>query len=91
MNDIGQAITDSARQLYGTLAQHLPSLLGAILLLAVGWVVARVARALAARGMQILEVFLQRISGRPASVGLRTSATMFSTLTFWVVTPSGHA
>lgn len=85
MEKIGKAIADSARQWFDALAQHLPSILGALLLLAVGWLAARVARTLAARGMQLFETLLQRATGRTTSAGLRSSATAFSTLIFWVV------
>lgn len=85
MEDIGSAITDAARQLLETLMHYLPSLAGAAVLLALGWILARVARSLVARGLQVLEALLQRASGRAVSAGLRGFATAISTLIFWFV------
>ena len=85
MDEISQAVTDAARDLSRSLVDHLPALIGAICLLIGGWIVARVLRVLAARGMQILETLLHRATGRPASAGLRSSAVAFSTIVFWAV------
>jgi hypothetical protein len=65
--------------------EQVPAVVGAVLLLLVGWIVARVMRALAVRGMQILETLVGRATRRPAGPGLRSSAAAFSMIVFWAV------
>jgi len=85
MDSLGTTLADAARQLYETLAQYLPAILGAVALLIIGWVAARLARALAVRGIQFLEALLERVTRRPVGAGLRSSAPAFGALMFWLV------
>lgn len=85
MDAFVNAVTEAARQLFGSLAERAPAIGGALLLLLVGWIIARIARVLAARAMLVVETLIERASGRPSSAGLRSSAAAFSTIVFWVV------
>lgn len=85
MKEIGESAAAAARQLFGNLVEHVPAFLGAVLLLVIGWLIARLLRALAARGMQVLEALVAKATGRSSRVGVLRSAEAFSTLIFWVV------
>jgi hypothetical protein len=63
MNNFTESVTGAASALLERLAAHLPSLLGAILLLAAGWLLARLLRVLAVRGMQLAETLIERMAG----------------------------
>jgi len=70
------------------LAVYLPSVLGAFLLLLVGWVVAHVLRAAAVRLMLLGERALARISGGRGAAPTRlpgASAKILGSVVFWVV------
>ncbi|HRX90106.1 MAG TPA: mechanosensitive ion channel [Steroidobacteraceae bacterium] len=75
----------TARSLLATVLEHVPAVIGAILLLLVGWLVARLMRALAGRSFQVVETLVERATGSPAREGVRRSAGAFSTLVFWAV------
>lgn len=85
MKDIGSAVSDAARELFSRLIEHVPSIVGAILLLVVGWIAARLVSALAARGLQVAETLIERAIGRPSRMRARGSAAAFRAIVFWVV------
>src|SRR5262245_59165299 len=75
-------------QIAARLAEYLPSLLGAALLLFAGWVVARVLRAMAVRGMGVLELLLHRVfrsRGAAAPALPSASVEIVGSMLFWVV------
>ncbi|MDH4324355.1 MAG: hypothetical protein OEW90_09490, partial [Betaproteobacteria bacterium] len=63
MKNFGESFTHAAGALLERLAAHLPSLIGAIVLLAVGWVLARLLRILTVRGMHLAETLIERLAG----------------------------
>jgi cation transporter-like permease len=85
MDDLGKAVTDAASSLLGTLTEHVPSLVVALLVLLLGWIVARVMRVLAMRGMQVIETLIGRATGGPTGIDMRGSATVFGTIVLWAV------
>jgi hypothetical protein len=85
MNEIQQSASQAMQQFLEALREHAPAMLGALALLLLGWLVARLMRVMAVRGMHLLETLIARTTGRPPSTGLRSSATAFGTLIFWVV------
>jgi len=85
MGSIGSSTIDTVEQLLLTLRAQLPSILGAILLLLVGWFVARLLRLLAARGMRVAETLIDRFTGRSSRLGERHGPRIVGTLVFWVV------
>lgn len=75
-------------QLGTQLAEFAPKLLGALLLLLVGWLIARLLRGLAVRVMHVLELVLHRLWRSPAgktSVLPSASVEIVGTILFWVV------
>lgn len=81
----GTAATRAAQELFDKVVAHAPAVLGAVALLAIGWAVARLLRALATRGMLLVEGLIDRATGRPSRLGAGRSTTIFGALVFWVV------
>lgn len=79
------AATRAAEDLFGKVAAHAPDVLGAIALLAIGWAIARVLKALATRGMQLAEGLIERATGRPGRLAATRSTAIFGALVFWAV------
>jgi len=70
------------------LAEYAPKLLGAALLLLVGWLIARLLRGLAVKLMHVLELVLHRLWRGPAgktSALPSASVEIVGTILFWVV------
>lgn len=84
MNNFRDSLTGAAVALVERLASNLPSLLGAVLLLAVGWMLARVLRVLAVRGAQLVETFISRLAGS-SRVRMGRSANILGTIVYWMV------
>lgn len=75
-------------QLGAQLAEYAPKLLGAALLLLVGWLIARLLRGLAVKLMHVLELVLYRLWRAPAgkvSALPSASVEIVGTILFWVV------
>lgn len=75
-------------QLGAQLAEYAPKLLGAALLLLVGWLIARLLRGLAVKLMHVLELVLHRLWRSPAgktSALPSASVEIVGTILFWVV------
>jgi hypothetical protein len=91
MDDLGswrQALNDAFLQFQSQVAQYLPSLLGAFVLLLVGWIVARLLRGLAMRFVSATEQVIARTPGRRRIEGPKlppASAKTLGTITFWLV------
>ncbi|MBM3358974.1 MAG: mechanosensitive ion channel [Betaproteobacteria bacterium] len=91
MSDYGQlgsSIGASFSQIGARLVEYAPSVLGATLLLLVGWFVARLLRGMAVKLMSVLEVLLHRMfRGRAASAPSMPSASVeiVGSILFWVV------
>lgn len=84
MNNFSESVTGAAVALVERLAANLPNLLGAVLLLAVGWVLARLLRVLAVRGAQLVETFVARLAGS-TRVRVGRSANVLGTIVYWMV------
>jgi small-conductance mechanosensitive channel len=68
--------------------QYLPSILGAFLLLLIGWVVARVLRSLAVRSAVVIDRLLARLTTSGATERAKlpqSSARVLGSLVFWLV------
>lgn len=82
------SLANAFSQLGAQLAEHAPKLLGAALLLLVGWLIARLLRGLAVKLMHVLELVLHRLWRGPAgraSVLPSASVEIVGTILFWVV------
>lgn len=84
MNNFGDSVTSATSALLERLAAHLPNLIGAIVLLAVGWMLARLLRVLAVRGMRLAETLIERLAG-PSRLRVGRSANVLGTVVYWVV------
>lgn len=90
MNDVrgpGDAVVNATSTMLERLASYLPSFVAAILLVLVGWILARMMRALAIRAALLVDTMLPRL-GLPASVSrLRTArgSAVAGGVMFWVV------
>lgn len=82
----GQVVSFS-NEVYNAVVQHSPDVLGAILLLVVGWLLARLVRAATRKALETLNRFLEHVlSGRPrAVVRFSTGAThLLAAILYWV-------
>lgn len=84
----GEALGNASSQLLQRLGEYLPNVFGAFLLLLIGWFVARLLRAVAARAASLLERGLARVPAGRATAHVRlpgASAAILGSVVFWVV------
>lgn len=82
------SLANAFSQLGTQLAEYAPKLVGAVLLLLLGWLIARVLRGLAVKVMHVLELVLHRLWRGPAgraAVLPSASVEVVGTILFWVV------
>jgi small-conductance mechanosensitive channel len=86
MRGLGDALAHAASIIIERIVAYLPSVLGAILLLIVGWALARLLRALTMRAVLLLDKLLSRIGG-PSGERFRVgrASAVLGTVVFWVV------
>ncbi len=84
---LGERIATLSRTLLESGMTYLPSVLGAVLLLLVGWVLAKVLRALANRTLVLLDAGMVRLlgEGRAERLRLARSSDVLGTIVFWAV------
>ena len=87
MNELGNAIASVASVVMQSLVQYLPSVLGAVLLLVAGWLLAKLLRIVVTRGVLALDTLVARlVSGaRTERPRVAASAAVLGTVVFWVV------
>lgn len=84
----GVVLGSAFRQFAERAGQYLPSILGAFLLLLIGWVVARVLRSLAVRSAVVIDRLLARMTTSGATERAKlpqSSARVLGSLVFWLV------
>jgi len=80
------ALQNAISQVASRIAEYLPNILGAIGLLLLGWLVARLLRGLAIKAMHVLELLLHRLSrGQSARTIPSSSIEVVGGILFWVV------
>jgi len=84
MGNFSNAMAGAAAALIERLAGHLPNLIGAVVLLVLGWLLARLLRVLAVRGMQVADTLIARLAG-PARIRVARSANLLGAIVYWVV------
>ena len=87
-SDWGAALSTVFSRMTERMIQHVPNLLGALVLILFGWIVARLLRAIAVRAVRLLDRFFSRIfRGRKEEQQrvLSTSAEVLGSIVFWVV------
>lgn len=84
MGNYTDALDQAATAMFDRLLVHLPNLLGALALLLVGWILARVLRLLTRRSAALLDSLIARTLGG-ARWRIGHSATVLGTVVYWVV------
>jgi small-conductance mechanosensitive channel len=84
MGNFADALERAATATVERLLAHLPQLLGALALLLVGWLLAKLLRAAARRGTLLLDSLIARGTGQ-SRWGISGSAPMLGTVVYWVV------
>lgn len=87
VRSLGDAVVNATSTMLERLATYLPNFVAAILLVLLGWILARMMRALAIRAALLVDTMLPRL-GLPGSVSrLRTArgSAMAGGVMFWVV------
>ncbi len=86
-NSLSDAIAAAAGAIFERLVVNVPNLLGAVLLLLVGWVGARIMRFATQRAVLLFEVLLGKIAGPSGVERLKVgrSSTVLGAIVFWIV------
>ena len=84
---LGERIAQLSGLLFDAGMTYLPSIVGAVLLLMLGWVLARILQAVAQRTLSLVEATLARVlgEGRASRLRLARSANVLGTIVFWAV------
>jgi len=87
VNELGSAIAEVASAVMRSLVQYLPSVLGAVLLVVAGWLLAKLLRLAVTRAVRALDALVARAvsSARADRPRLAASAAVLGTIVFWVV------
>ncbi|MCC7083002.1 MAG: mechanosensitive ion channel family protein [Burkholderiales bacterium] len=85
MNNLGSALASATAGIVERIVTFLPSLLGALLLVLVGWLLARILRALTVRALLLVESLASRLSSTPGAepLRMRRAATVLGAIAFW--------
>ena len=59
---LGEAVTSSGAAIMDAVVTYLPSVIGAVVLLLAGWVIARLLRAITVRSVLLLDTLLSRVT-----------------------------
>jgi Mechanosensitive ion channel, conserved TM helix len=84
---LGDAVASSSAAIVDAVVTYLPSILGAVLLLLAGWILARLLRAVTVRSVLLLDTLLSRVTKTAGVERLRMarSSTVLGAVVFWVV------
>lgn len=87
MRSIGEALANLASTLGSRVADYLPNVVGAILLLIVGWALARILRALTIRAVLLLDKLFSQFGAAPTIERFRVgrASAVLGTVVFWLV------
>ena len=85
MNNLGEALSRASSEILERVLESLPNLLGAVLLLLVGWLTARILRALAMRAVLVVETLTARLGKQTAGepVRMRRASIVVGEIVFW--------
>jgi Mechanosensitive ion channel, conserved TM helix len=84
---LGDAVASSSAAIVDAVVTYLPSILGAVLLMLAGWILARLLRAVTVRSVLLLDTLLSRVTKTAGVERLRMarSSTVLGAVVFWVV------
>ncbi len=85
MNSLGDALKRASSEIVERTLDFLPSLLGAMLLLLVGWLLARILRALTMRAVLLVETLAARIGSSAGAepIRMRRASVVIAQIVFW--------
>jgi small-conductance mechanosensitive channel len=85
MNSLGDALKRASTEIVERTLDFLPSLLGAMLLLLVGWLLARILRALTMRAVLLVETLAARIGSSAGAepIRMRRASVVIAEIVFW--------
>lgn len=85
MNSLSDALRRAAADIVERIVAFLPSLLGALLLLVIGWLLARILRALTMRAVLLVETLAARIGPGAGlePLRMRRASTIIGEIVFW--------
>lgn len=84
MNNFLQALDNVGSATVDRVVAHLPQLLGAVVLLVLGWLLARLLRLVTQRGVALLDSLVARSTGR-SRFRIGRTAVVLGTIVYWVV------
>lgn len=87
LRSLGDALATLGSTLLERFLSYVPSILGAVLLLAAGWILARILRVLAMRAAMLLDTLLARVGGSVGGERMRMgrASRVLGAIVFWVV------
>jgi hypothetical protein len=86
MNNLGEALASATSGIVESIVSYLPSILGAIVLLVVGWLLARILRALTVRAVLLAETLVTRLSTQAEHaepLRMRRASALIGAIVFW--------
>jgi small-conductance mechanosensitive channel len=86
MDNLGEALTSAGSDIIASIAPYLPSVLGALVLLVVGWLLARILRVLTVRAVLLAETLFTRLSTQAEHtepLRMRRASAVIGAIVFW--------
>jgi hypothetical protein len=85
MNNIGEALAAASAAILERVVAYLPSVLGALLLLIVGWLLARVLRAFTVRAVLLVDTLIARLGTQSGAepLRMRRASAVLGAVVFW--------
>jgi len=85
MNNLSEALAGAFSGIHDRVVAYLPNLLGAMLLLVVGWLLARVLRAFTMRAVLLAETLVSRLTTQasPDPMRMRRASAVLGAIVFW--------
>jgi small-conductance mechanosensitive channel len=86
MDNLGAALTSAGSDIIASIAPYLPSVLGALVLLVVGWLLARILRVLTVRAVLLAETLFTRLSTQAEHtepLRMRRASAVIGAIVFW--------
>jgi small-conductance mechanosensitive channel len=86
MGNLGEALSSAASRMTESVVAAMPSVLGALVLLVVGWLLARVLRALTVRALLLADTLFVRLSTQAAGherLRIRRASAIIGAIVFW--------
>jgi small-conductance mechanosensitive channel len=86
MNNLSDALASAGSGIVENLVAYLPNLIGALLLIVMGWVLARVLRAFSVRAMLLADTLIARIGTQRSTtepLRIRRASNVIGALVFW--------